>query len=125
MGVFNRRNGIMQGDGNVAHHLVTVEAAGTIEFRTFFKRAANEGWDLNARRNGIVLDVLTEHPNNHPVYNAYINTRISSFISSKGGINQISGIQAKRYLNRLSSEMSTYIQANRGQKITDLFEYTN
>jgi len=54
------------GTGKIAHHLIPLEAISAN--RSLLEKAANGGFNLNGKENGILLDAIN-HVENHPVYN--------------------------------------------------------
>ena len=104
------------------HHVIPVSVANTRGMRGLFEKASLAGWELNGRRNGMMLNNLIEHVNHHPRYNAYMEQQVRSYIKRNGGIKNISGEQAKNYLDGLADRTRKYLRENPGKDINKLFE---
>jgi hypothetical protein len=98
--------------------LVPVSVAQQRGLKVFFQRAAKEGWDINGGGNGLMIDNIIRHVNHHPRYNAYVAQRIQGYVNKSGGLKNISGSQARQYLDSLSSDMRRFLN-----DINKLFEW--
>jgi len=110
--------------GHTAHHLVPVSVTQQRGLKGFFRRAAKDGWDINGASNGLMVDNLIRHVNHHPRYNAYVAQRIQGYIKKAGGSRNVTGSQAKQYLESLSSDLRRYLNNTNGD-INKLFEWVN
>lgn len=87
--------------------------------RSFFKRAAKEGWDVDGYRNGLSI-ADWRHPGGHRGYNNYMADRIKKYIKDSGGLGGLEKGQAKRYLDRLADDMKQFLNGTDGT-INELF----
>jgi len=107
---------------HTAHHLIPVSVARQRGLKSFFQRAARDGWDINGARNGLMIDNVIRHVNSHPRYNAYVAQRIQGYITKSGGLKNITDSQARQYLETLSTEMRRFLNNTDGN-INELFEW--
>ncbi len=116
--------GVVRPANTASHHLIPMSIAK--EHKTLFNKAVHGGWDMNGAKNGKYLDRIM-HPSggSHPRVQGYTRKQISEWVKKKGGVKNISNLEAKNYLENLAKRMSDYFDANPGKNINELFEWIN
>ena len=64
------------GTGKVAHHLIPLEAVS--KHRQLLEKAAEGGFNINGRNNGVLLREGVDHIYNHPIYNRDVLDHLES-----------------------------------------------